>query len=220
MNKNALIEKAFKIIAPEAFRKIPWKNGLGVTTELAINEGGSLANFDWRLSIASVTQDGLFSNFAGYTRNLVLLSGNGIELQHSEQENDQVVTSQKLDNILQFVTFDGGYKTLGKLNSGSITDFIVMTKTHKVKANIATYRAKQVIALHARKQYFIYSLASESTLYFTKASHSKSVGQTLTTQESAQQVIPKQHLLQISAENHQSLLLDVEQAIVIELSYV
>jgi len=58
------------IISPQQFKKTPWKNGKGETTELAISEGGTLENFDWRLSIASVTEDGAFSYFTGYCRNL------------------------------------------------------------------------------------------------------------------------------------------------------
>jgi environmental stress-induced protein Ves len=65
------------ILSPETFKTIPWKNGLGHTTELAINSGGNLGKFDWRLSIASVVNDGEFSNFSGYQRHLVLIKGEG-----------------------------------------------------------------------------------------------------------------------------------------------
>ena len=50
------------IITPEQFNTIPWKNGKGQTTELAISENGSIDDFDWRLSIASVVEDGAFSS--------------------------------------------------------------------------------------------------------------------------------------------------------------
>ena len=49
------------IIAPKQFKTVAWKNGLGETTELAINRGGTLNSFDWRLSMASVVEDGVFS---------------------------------------------------------------------------------------------------------------------------------------------------------------
>ena len=62
-----------KTIPKESFKNIPWKNGKGVTLELAINNEGTLANFDWRLSIAKVDTNGEFSDFMGYTRNLVFL---------------------------------------------------------------------------------------------------------------------------------------------------
>jgi len=51
------------IISPEQYRTIPWKNGQGETTQLAISEEGNLANFDWRLSIATVTEDAFFPIF-------------------------------------------------------------------------------------------------------------------------------------------------------------
>ncbi len=35
-----------KLFAPADFRTTHWKNGKGVTTELAISEGGTLAEFD------------------------------------------------------------------------------------------------------------------------------------------------------------------------------
>lgn len=71
-----------QIISPNEFKRLPWKNGKGETIELAINEGGSLADFDWRISMARVTEDGAFSDFSGYQRHLLLLDGIGIELTH------------------------------------------------------------------------------------------------------------------------------------------
>ena len=88
-----------KIIPPEQFKKIPWKNGKGITTELAINNGGTLNDFEWRISIASVDVDGEFSDFTGYLRNLILVAGNGIDLQYDSGKVD------RLNNILSFVTF-------------------------------------------------------------------------------------------------------------------
>ena len=61
----------------------PWKNGLGVTSELAISPPGAdfkLNNFDWRISSAMVTGDNVFSHFAGYNRLLFVLTGHGIIL--------------------------------------------------------------------------------------------------------------------------------------------
>lgn len=69
----------FKIISPDQYQIIAWKIGKGVTTELAINSGGTLNNFDWRLSIASVVGNGAFSHFSGYHRQLILLRGKLIQ---------------------------------------------------------------------------------------------------------------------------------------------
>ena len=105
------------VISPDSFKKIPWKNGLGFTTELAINDGANLDDFDWRLSIASVTSNGEFSNFSGYDRNLVLIEGNSLSLQHDQKHTD------KLTQLLDIAKFDGGCKTFGTLHNGAINDF-------------------------------------------------------------------------------------------------
>jgi len=53
-----------KLIPADAMRRMPWKNGGGVTTEIAIApEGATLDNFDWRVSTAQVDAAGPFSRF-------------------------------------------------------------------------------------------------------------------------------------------------------------
>jgi len=50
---------------------MPWKNGGGTTTEIAVApEGASLNDFDWRISMAHVGADGPFSSFPGIDRTL------------------------------------------------------------------------------------------------------------------------------------------------------
>lgn len=60
------------------FRPMPWANGKGVTIEMARADGpdGML----WRLSRASVVEDGPFSIFPGVERNLTVLTGPGFDL--------------------------------------------------------------------------------------------------------------------------------------------
>jgi environmental stress-induced protein Ves len=54
----------------------PWKNGGGVTHEVASEPpGADLAEFDWRLSIARVATSGPFSAFPGVDRILTVLTG-------------------------------------------------------------------------------------------------------------------------------------------------
>lgn len=61
-----------------SYRQMPWANGKGVTVELAKAErDGRLL---WRLSMATVAEDGPFSVFAGIERNLTVLDGAGFRL--------------------------------------------------------------------------------------------------------------------------------------------
>lgn len=55
---------------------MPWRNGLGSTTELVIApEGASLESFDFRLSIAQLAAAAPFSRFPGVDRWLLMLEG-------------------------------------------------------------------------------------------------------------------------------------------------
>lgn len=60
---------------------MPWKNGGGVTVEIAAHpDCADLDDFVWRVSIAEVGRDGPFSRFPGVDRTLVLLEGAGMRL--------------------------------------------------------------------------------------------------------------------------------------------
>jgi environmental stress-induced protein Ves len=62
---------------------MPWKNGQGSTTELAVEPlGAALDAFDWRLSIAELRGSGPFSTFPGYDRIIVQLDGPPLTLTH------------------------------------------------------------------------------------------------------------------------------------------
>lgn len=143
-----------EIIKPSQFKIIPWKNGQGKTTELAINTVGNLDDFDWRLSIATVSSDGLFSDFSGYDRNLVLIEGNGISLQHDDNKID--VLKERLD----IASFSGSSQTYGRLVSGAIKDFNIMTNNKKIIPEVHCYheQEKVIVRLTQTKLCFAYSL--------------------------------------------------------------
>ena len=160
-----------QIFPPQNFKKIPWKNGQGITTELAINTGGTLNDFDWRISIASVIEDGLFSNFSGYLRNLILIQGNGIKLNHDNH------TTDVLENILDLATFDGSSQTIGTLINGPIKDFNIMTNKENYVTEIETIKQNNNIRLKQSSVCFIYSLNNEATITFSNNTKGKRVPQ-------------------------------------------
>lgn len=151
----------FKTIPPEQFETTVWKNGKGETLQLAISPGGSIDAFDWRLSIASVIEDGVFSDFSGYERNLILLQGDGIELTHDE------IRADLLKKPLSLASFSGSDRTVGRLLGGSIKDFNVMTKTGKYKVLVETYAAKHRVNLLPLTLCFIYSKNNASNIKAT-----------------------------------------------------
>lgn len=187
----------FTVISPAQFKTTPWKNGQGETTELAISPGGTLTEFDWRISMATVLNHGPFSDFSGYHRHLVLLEGNGIELTHDES------TVDVLQSPLSVASFDGSYATVGHLLAGPIQDFNVMTKQNYFAADIKTVSQHQAIQYHATNLNFVYA---------TKA--------TLQIQIAAENIdLPKDHLLQLSEHSNQ-IKITGEGFIAIELNKI
>lgn len=143
-----------EMITPKQFKKIPWKNGKGETIELAISENGTLDHFDWRVSMASVVENGPFSDFSGYQRHLILIQGNGMTLTHNGSGIDE------LTNLLSIATFDGSNVTSATLHQGAITDFNLMTSFQKFKSRVNTYNKPISLILKQSELCFLYSLDS------------------------------------------------------------
>lgn len=113
---------------------MPWKNGKGFTSEIAIfPSDSSLAenNFTWRLSSAEVAENGPFSSFPGCDRYLSITEGQGLKLQF-ENEN-------RLVNQNTFLQFSGEEKVHSELISGKIKDLnlIVKRNTHHIQFEIS-----------------------------------------------------------------------------------
>ncbi|WP_250514820.1 HutD family protein [Caballeronia sp. INDeC2] len=114
----------------------PWKNGGGVTREIAAGPlGASLDAFAWRLSMADVASDGAFSRFAGVDRVLVLLDGAGMRL---EQADGRVHT---LDAPLAIARFAGETPIHATLINGPTRDFNVMVRRGRARATVDVRRA-------------------------------------------------------------------------------
>ncbi|ALV29036.1 HutD/Ves family protein [Pannonibacter phragmitetus] len=104
-------------------RAMPWKNGGGITHELAVfPQGAGLEDFGWRLSMAEVASDGPFSAFTGIDRTLALVDGAGISLDFDA--GGEAV----LDTPGAFTSFDGGVPVTGRLIDGPVLDFNIMTR--------------------------------------------------------------------------------------------
>ncbi|MFC0127983.1 HutD/Ves family protein [Ralstonia solanacearum] len=76
-----------KLLLPAMMRRMPWKNGGGVTTEIAIAPpDATLDAFDWRISTARVDAAGPFSRFAGIDRSLAVIAGGCLTLHRADGE--------------------------------------------------------------------------------------------------------------------------------------
>lgn len=102
---------------------MPWKNGGGVTREVAIwPSAAALDAFDWRISIADVAQGGPFSTFPGVDRVLTVIGGSGLEL---TVEGQAAVT---LDAAAGPFAFPGDAACAATLHQGPIRDLNLMVR--------------------------------------------------------------------------------------------
>ncbi|MNZ79684.1 hypothetical protein D3C78_982940 [compost metagenome] len=110
-------------ITLDAAPRRPWKNGGGVTRELAIAPAGAgLDDFDWRISCAQVASGGPFSPFPGVDRSLAVLAGAGLRLDFAGA--DPLI----LDAGRAPLAFRGEQPVSAELLGGAVSDFNVMTR--------------------------------------------------------------------------------------------
>ena len=102
---------------------MPWKNGGGTTTEIAVVPAGAgLDDFDWRIRMARVDGGGPFSLFPGIDRTLAILDGDGILL----TVGNRVATG--LTVASEPLPFPADEETHATLIGGPVTDLNVMTR--------------------------------------------------------------------------------------------
>jgi environmental stress-induced protein Ves len=60
------------------YKRMPWRNKAGYTTEVVVfpeNSALENATFLWRASVAEINRDSSFSRFPGYDRHLLIIDG-------------------------------------------------------------------------------------------------------------------------------------------------
>ncbi|RWM16854.1 MAG: HutD family protein [Mesorhizobium sp.] len=112
-----------RILRAADYRVMPWKNGGGTTTEIAVSpDGAGLDDFDWRVSMARVETSGPFSSFTGIDRTLSVLEGEGVVLDIAGRPPERLTADSAP------LAFAGDVPTSAALIGGPITDLNVMTR--------------------------------------------------------------------------------------------
>ncbi|WXB12019.1 HutD family protein [Pendulispora albinea] len=139
---------------------MPWRNGGGTTTEIAIDpEGAALSGerFIYRISVADVASDGPFSRFEGYDRHIMLLEGAGMTLDcgaHGRVE---------LARPLEPRTFSGDWDVHGTLLDGPVRDFNVIVDRARASATLtpSLVSVPSRVAIEAGETCLIHVLSGE-----------------------------------------------------------
>ena len=120
-------------LRPADYRVMPWKNGLGTTTEIAVEPAGAaLDAFTWRLSVADLAASGPFSTFPGYDRIIVQTEGEPMTLIHEGRGRRRLTA-------LAPYRFDGAWSTRGELAGASARDFNVIALRDRVRASAGVH---------------------------------------------------------------------------------
>ncbi len=105
-----------RLILPTEFHTQPWRNGGGITHEIAREDRAD--QILWRLSIAEVASDGPFSAFTGLSRILTVIDGAGLYLD---------TPGGRLDALpLAPLAFSGDLSVTSRMIDGPIRDFNVI----------------------------------------------------------------------------------------------
>jgi len=75
-----------RVLHEVSYRRLPWKNGLGSTLEIATDATEPGGPWSWRLSLADVPSRAPFSKFPGIDRHLAVLDGLGMKLYRGEAD--------------------------------------------------------------------------------------------------------------------------------------
>ncbi|MBY5360136.1 HutD family protein [Rhizobium leguminosarum] len=112
-----------RILRAGDHKRMPWKNGKGETVEIAVfPPDASINDFEWRISMATVAEDGPFSIFPGVDRTLAILDGNGMVLDVEGRSPVPLTTASDP------LAFPADIPVAARLEDGTITDLNVMTR--------------------------------------------------------------------------------------------
>lgn len=114
----------------------PWKNGGGVTREIAVApRGAGHEDFDWRLSVAEIERDGPFSSFDGVDRQIVLLRGAGLRLHEAATGASHALAEPGVAHA-----FAGEAPVVASLIDGPTQDLNVMLRRGVWQADVQSHR--------------------------------------------------------------------------------
>lgn len=120
-----------QVLKADSFKRMPWLNGGGSTTELHAEMHDDYERPVWRISRADVAGDGPFSHFEGYDRTLTLTQGAGMTLHHEGGGEDV------LERRFAMATFKGDISTHATLHGDEIQDFNVFSLRHYCRHTVA-----------------------------------------------------------------------------------
>jgi uncharacterized protein len=123
---------------PAQYRHTPWKNGGGVTVDIADayrpgTPEGSWDGMIWRLGHTRIETPGPFSDLTGHDRILVVTGGRGLVLERAEGPLD-------VREPLRPVRFRGEDRIVSRLEAGPVAVLNLMADRSRAAIDLAVLR--------------------------------------------------------------------------------
>ncbi len=149
-----------RIIRHAAPAPAPWKNGGGITREIAsVSDDRGLF---WRLSLAEIERHGPFSAFPGLDRILTVVAGGGLVLEMPER-------SQRLARMRPF-RFSGATPVTARLSAGPVRALNLIFRSEAVAASVQPLHggARRAIGADPRETVAVHLLSGGAILNGTE----------------------------------------------------
>lgn len=126
------------LLTPTQYRRMPWKNGGGVATDVATDEatGGEV----WRFGRTAIPVPGPFSDYTGYDRVQVVIGGSGLVLDGPDGEID-------LRLPFRIVRYKGELPLVSRLEAGPVEVVNLIGLRARVKVDMQLLDAGKSLPL-------------------------------------------------------------------------
>jgi uncharacterized protein len=132
-------------LSPAGYRRFPWKNGGGVTVDIAAERldgypEGSWQGLVWRFGRTTIPAPGPFSDLAGFDRCQVVIGGAGLVLVSPDGEID-------LRQPFQPVRYRGELPITSRLEQGPVEVVNLIADRTRVAIDLAVLGAGESLSL-------------------------------------------------------------------------
>lgn len=136
-----------ELIPAAAYREALWKNGGGLSYEIAADASTPPA---WRISVARINRAGPFSDYRGYDRTILALGGAGVELE---------VNGERIPLVpLHPYAFAGEARVHAHTRGGAARDLNVMTMRDELLHDVEIVEASARFVLEDDEFAFVYAI--------------------------------------------------------------
>lgn len=157
-------------LSPADYVEFPWKNGRGVTTDIAAayKDGAKTRDWTemlWRFGRTPILENGPYSDLTGLERLQVLVAGNGFTI-HTQDG----AVHRDLSRPFAPVRFDGATPLTGRLIDGPVESVNFLYRRDRFSGDLKAPEPGTKLAL-AAGTHLIYAPAGEATVELDGTAH-------------------------------------------------